>query len=150
MLYNCFRVAVMLAAIMGTLHMLSEEKYLYIFFPLAIIVWGVYTIFDENDREYLRRNGIDADEISWFFPSYEYYGLVVDENPRKSNTFNDGHHRTYPARSGGYNNTASNYNRYKPKVTEYSNPEYKKLKDKCKRNFKITIEKEEKIENGND
>jgi hypothetical protein len=44
------------------------------------------------------------------------------------------------------------YARYAPQgpyygYREYSNPVYKALKDKCKRNFKITVSKEEVTEN---
>ena len=137
MLYICFRVAVMFAAIMGVLHMISEENYLYILFPLAIIIWAIYTFFDENDREYLRRNGIDPDEVSWFFPDYSDYGAVKSTNYSTYYPRNN-YRRTYPSRT-------EDYSRYAPsnQYQGYNNTEYKKLKDKCKRNFKITISKEE-------
>lgn len=126
MLYGTFRVLLMIAAILGTLNMMVFEEYKYIFFPIAIIIWTIYTFFDSNDREYLRRNGIDADEISWFFPDYSDYDAVRSTHsayaPRG----------TYPYRKNTYNGWNNN-NQY--------NSEYKGLKDKCKRNFKITVEK---------
>ena len=146
MLYTSFRATVMIAAILGLLHMIAEGSFIYIFFPIAIIIWAIYTFFDENDREYLRRNGIDPDEISWFFPEYSDYGAVRDNHSTMNRTSGD-NRRSYPARTSG-----SSYNRYAPQGSyygyrEYSNPVYKALKDKCKRNFKITVSKEEVTEN---
>jgi hypothetical protein len=137
----------MFPSLLAILNMVATNKYEYIFFPIVILVWIIYSFFDEDDREYLRRNGIDADEISWFFPDYNDYGAVRDNyKPLKQNS--SSHIKTYPARK------ATDNSRYAPKTTYngyydydyygyasgYSNT-YKKLKDKCKRNFKITIAK---------
>lgn len=144
MLYTSFRATVMIAAIFGLLHMIAEGSFIYMFFPIAIIIWAIYTFFDENDREYLRRNGIDPDEISWFFPDYEDYGAVRDKhstmNRKSSSTYN------------GSMSANAQYSRYAPQYPfggykGYSDPVYKVLKDKCKRNFKITISKEKVTEN---
>ena len=153
MLYTSFRATVMVAAILGLLHMIAEGSFIYVFFPIVIIIWAIYTFFDENDREYLRRNGIDPDEISWFFPEYSDYGAVRDNHSTMNRTSGD-YRRSYPARtnSSSYNGSMSadaQYARYAPRNTYYgySNPVYKALKDKCKRNFKITVSKEEVTEN---
>ena len=144
MLYTSFRVTVMVSAILGLLHMIEVGSYIYIFFPIAIIIWAVYTFFDDNDREYLRRNGIDSDEISWFFPDYSDYGAVRDARPSSNNAYSN-NVRSYPSRTSsyGYNggvNYNNQYSRYAPQSGYvYSNPVYKGLKDKCKRNFKITV-----------
>ena len=147
MLYSSFRILLMFPSLLAILNMVATNKYEYIFFPIVILVWIIYSFFDEDDREYLRRNGIDADEISWFFPDYNDYGAVRDNyKPLKQNS--SSHIKTYPARK------ATDNSRYAPKTTYngyydydyygyasgYSNT-YKKLKDKCKRNFKITIAK---------
>ena len=148
MLYSSFRILLMFPSFLAILNMIATEKYEYIFFPIVILIWAIYSFFDENDREYLRRNGIDADEISWFFPDYNDYGAVRD-NHKPLNQNSSSHTRTYPARK-----TTDN-SRYAPTTaysdyydydyygytSGYSNP-YKKLKDKCKRNFKITIAKD--------
>ena len=149
MLYTSFRATVMVAAILGLLHMIAEGSFIYIFFPIAIIIWAIYTFFDENDREYLRRNGIDPDEISWFFPDYEDYGAVRDNHSPMNRTNGDNRRSTY---NGGMSANAQ-YSRYAPQYPfggykGYSDPVYKVLKDKCKRNFKITISKEKVTENG--
>ena len=104
----------------------------------------------------MRRNGIDPDEISWFFPDYDDYGAVRDNHSTMNRTSGD-YRRNYPARtsSSSYNGSMSadaQYARYAPQYPYggyggYSNPVYKALKDKCKRNFKITVSKEEVIEN---
>lgn len=146
MLYNSFRATIMSAAILGFLHMIVEGSFVYIFFPIAIIVWVIYSFFDENDREYLRRNGIDPDEISWFFPDYEYYGAVRDNHCPMNRTSSE-YRRSYPARTNSSSYSGNtNTDRYAPPYSYgtyigYSNPAYKALKDKCKRNFKITIAK---------
>ncbi len=153
MLYTSFRATVMVAAILGLLHMIAEGSFIYIFFPIAIIIWAIYTFFDENDREYLRRNGIDPKEISLFFPDYSDYGAVRDNHSTMNRTSGD-YRRSYPARisRSSYNGSMSadtQYARYAPQSSYYgySNPVYKALKDKCKRNFKITVSKEEVTEN---
>jgi len=152
MLYGSFRAAVLAAAILGLLHMIAEGSFIYIFFPIAIIIWAFYSFFDENDREYLRRNGIDPDEISWFFPEYSDYGAVRDKHSTMNRTSGD-YRRSYPARtnSSSYNGSISADVQYAPQGSyygyrEYSNPVYKALKDKCKRNFKITVSKENDTE----
>ena len=148
MLYTSFRATVMVAAILGLLHMIAEGSFIYLFFPIVIIIWAVYTFFDENDREYLRRNGIDPDEISWFFPEYSDYGAVRDNHSTMNRTSGD-YRRSYPARtsSSSYNGSMgadAQYARYAPQGSYYgySNPVYKALKAKCKRNFKITVSKD--------
>lgn len=155
MLYTSFRATVMAAAILGLLHMITEGSFIYMFFPIAIIIWAVYTFFDENDREYLRRNGINPEAISWSFNDYSDYGAVRDNHSTMNRTSGD-YRKSYPARtnSSSYNRsmgTNTQYTRYVPQNTyygyrEYSNPVYKVLKDKCKRNFKITISKENDTE----
>lgn len=157
MLYTSFRVTVMIAAILGLLHMIAEGSFVYVFFPIAIIIWAVYTLFDENDKEYLRRNGIDPDEISWFFPDYADYGAVRDSHNSMNRT-SGGYGKSHQSRINGstYNGSMSadaQYSRYAPQYPfggykGYSDPVYKVLKDKCKRNFKITISKEKITENG--
>jgi hypothetical protein len=105
----------------------------------------------------LRRNGIDPEEISWFFPDYSDYGGVRDNHSTMNRTSGD-YRRSYPARtsSSSYNGSMgadTQYARYAPQGSYYgyggySNPVYKALKDKCKRNFKVTVSKEEDTENG--
>jgi len=146
MLYSSFRVLLMFPSFLAILNMIATDKYEYIFFPIVILIWVIYSFFDEDDREYLRRNGIDADEISWFFPDYNDYGAVRDNHkPLKQNS--SSHTRTYQPMKTIDNSryapktTYGGYNDYYGYTSGYSNP-YKKLKDKCKRNFKITIAKD--------
>ena len=136
MLYTSFRATIIVAAILGILHMIAEGSFIYIFFPIAIIIWAAYSFFDEDDREYLRRNGIDPDSISWFFPEYADYGAVKDYHKPMNQTSRD-KRKTYPAR-------VNDYERYAPQTTYTTygvnyNQVYKVLRGKCKRNFKITI-----------
>lgn len=134
MLYYSFRVSLMLAAILGVFHMIDEKQYTYLFFLLAIILWAVYSFFDANDREYLKRNGIDPDYFDWITPNCNRYSGVYDN--------------TYTRNSTTYNRrTEADYSRYASKTqygeyNYYAQNAYKGLKDKCKRNFKITISKD--------
>ena len=148
MLYSSFRILLMFPSFLATLDMIAKGNYEYIFFPIVIMIWATYSFFDEDDREYLRRNGIDADEISWFFPDYNDYGAVRDKH-KPLNQNSSSHNRTYPPRKTTDNSRyapATAYSEYDGYsyygyTSGYSNP-YKKLKDKCKRNFKITIAKD--------
>lgn len=139
MLYSSFRILLMFPSFFAILNMIATDKYEYIFFPIVILIWAIYSFFDEDDREYLRRNGIDADEISWFFPNYNDYGAVRD-NHKPLNQNSSSYNRTYPPRKTTDNSRYDDYSYY-GYTSGYSNP-YKKLKDKCKRNFKITIAKD--------
>lgn len=143
MLYNSFRILLMFPSFLAILNMIATDKYEYIFFPIVILIWAIYSFFDENDREYLRRNGIDADELSWFFPDYNDYGAVRDKH-KPLNQNSSSHTRTYPARKENDNSRyypTTQYGGYGYSYYDYTNS-YKKLKDKCKRNFKITIAKD--------
>ena len=88
--------------------MICNHDYEYIFFTIAIIIWTIYSFFEENDKEFLEKYGINPEEIEWFFPNYE--------NKKKKEKIT-----TYTTTSN--HNTLPN------------------IKDKCKRNFKITIDK---------
>lgn len=142
MLYSSFRILLMFPSFLAILNMIATDKYEYIFFPTVILIWAIYSFFDEDDREYLRRNGIDADEISWFFPDYNDYGAVRD-NHKPLNQNSSNHTKTYLAKKTIDNSRyapTTTYSDYYGYTSGYNNP-YKKLKDKCKRNFKITIAK---------
>lgn len=153
MLYSSFRMLLMFPSFLAILNMIATDKYEYIFFPIVILIWAVYSFFDEDDREYLRRNGIDADEIPWFFPNYNDY-VAVRDGHKPLNQNSSSHTRTYPPRKttddSRYSPTTTynGYNDYYGYTSVYSNP-YKKLKDKCKRNFKITIAKDTEYDGTN-
>ena len=113
---------------MGLLHMLIMENYTYIMFPTAILIWALYSIFDENDKEYLKRNGIDPNKFSWLFPEDEYVYGYYDNEP-------------YSNRGGyTYSGGIKRHNHSSHNIT-YSDPEYKKIVKRCKKGFKITIDK---------
>ena len=145
MLYNSFRALMMITSIMGILNMIVHSSYEYIFFPLTIIIWGIFSFFDENDREYLRRNGIDPDEVSWFFFFYSSYGYESRSNKEIKN----GHYRyAAPARResdhSAYQPQWGTYTPYAqsnvPSGYKYNDPTYKRLLPKVKRSFKITLD----------
>lgn len=139
MLYNSFRGMMMLTAIIGIFHMIVYSSYVYIFFPIIILIWGLFSFFDENDKEFLRRHGIDPDEISWLSPEYTDYGYETKH-----------HRRIAPARNG-YTPKQNNWSYDKQTYTPYAQSyvttpntygqEYKQILPKCKRNFKISVSK---------
>lgn len=158
MLYNNFIACIMTVAFFAMIHMVVSEQWAYIILPIGILIWGIFKFFDENDRKYLEGMGIDPDEFNAFFPDYyDNYSYnrthrnvkypinndvanaqkntIVWNSPtddiRRKNTVN-----TY---SGGFNRSDFFPQRRR------NNPQYKGMVDKCKRNFKITVE-EKKLE----
>ena len=106
MLYNSFRASLMICAILGILHMIAECSFVYIFFPIAILIWGFYTFFNEDDEIYFRYNdNANYGKVNYYQPYAENNKIIT----------------------------------YKAKDEKF---DYHSLKDKCKRNFKITIAKE--------
>ena len=77
MLYNTFRAFMMIAAFFGTIVMIEEKvAWEYVFFPFTMIIWGIYSFFIDNDKEYRRRNNFYQDEYGGFYsnPYYQYSG----------------------------------------------------------------------------
>ncbi len=122
----------MVCAFMGLITMINQEQYTYIIFPISMLIWGWFSFFDPEDREYLRRNGIDPDSFSALFP---------DDDP-----YNSKHHiRTNDSYCNGYG-SRYNYKQYTPQNPPYNESnkklnrlEYKAVSKKCKRSFKITV-----------
>lgn len=122
MLYDSFRVMMMICASVGIIHMIGTDSYIYIFFPIIILIWGIYSLFDENDKEYLRRNG--------FFYEDDYFSTTNGNNH---------HHRTttYQGYTGrGYSQSPTYH------YSAYESKKYEHIAKKCNRNFKITIDKD--------
>lgn len=143
MLYNNFIVCMMSCALLALFNMIETQNWEYVILPIGILIWGVFKFFDEDDREYLRREGIDPDKYNAFFPDL-------------SDDWRDNHTRTYqttPRRSGNTitwdgqdRNATFDSNLYGDKVKTWQNPVYKGMVKKCKRNFKITISEKNKNE----
>ena len=153
MLYNNFIVCMMTCAFFALLSMIDNHEWHYIILPIGILIWGIFKFFDENDREFLRRLGINPDEFNVFFPNdNERYSI----NTRTTNS--------YPKRNGNtvtwenvednfdsdlFRGQKSDHTRYQPTTTTYNrgstwqNPLYKGMVKKCKRNFKITVSEKE-------
>ena len=130
MLYGIFVVFMILLSIMGIVHMLVFESYTYIIFPVSTFVWGCYKFFKDNDDEFCRRNNVDPDiNIGWLF------GFGDDNEYTQYGQYNQ---------YGGYNRNANN-TRYQPTTYtsryQYSDPEYKKILPRCRRNSMVTTEK---------
>jgi len=145
----------MTCAFFALLNMIDNQEWQYIILPIGILIWGFFKFFDENDREYLRRNGIDPDKYNAFFPDmYDYpnshhrtTSYPSHNGRREGNTITwdrveDNFDSNLFRGSGGTNE----YTRYQPKapVRTWQDQSYKGMVKKCKRNFKITVEESEK------
>ena len=127
MTYLFFRAMMIFMSVMGLITMMTLDDYKYVLFPIAMFVWSIFSFFDEDDKEYMRRNNINPNSHSWFFPedegyyNYEYY---------------DSGQRQY------HSNTRTTH------VTRVTtpDPEYKKIVKRCRKNFKVTIDKINKDE----
>lgn len=97
---------------MGLICMISQNTFTFVILPIIIIIWGLFSFFEPNDKEYLRRNGTIDDE---------YLSLFSD---------------------GGYYNNAKCPTSY----IGGNRSQYNEISKKCKRNFKISIGEEEKLE----
>lgn len=159
MLHNNFIVCMMTCSVLALLYMFDKGDYDYIILPIGILIWGIFKFFDENDRKYLEDRGIDPDEFNAFFPD-EYDNTYKSHHrthtPSTNSGVRSGNTITWNSPSdsrreapyndyygyGGYDRYSS-YGTYNKK---YQNPVYKNLVKKCKRNFKITVDKESKNE----
>ena len=161
MLYNNFIACIMTCAFFALITMIDNHDWEYILLPIGILIWGIFKFFDANDRDWLWDRGIDPDEYNAFFP--DIYDDKYHRRYQRSNT-------SYPTRNGntitwnnsggthvedafdsnlfgGCNGTHDDYSRYQPKTTRtWNDPRYKGMVDKCKRNFKITVEEKKEEE----
>lgn len=169
MLYNTFLVCMMITSVFGILHMVDNQNMEYIIFPIAFLVAAVFKFFDANDRKYLEGLGINPDEFNAFFPDYyDNYSY----NHRRGRNFGSSRENSIYAPGNNSNNAKVNDNTIiwqNPRNTErktspmysdgfglgdnsrfmprrYQDPSYKGMANKCKRNFKISINTEEKDE----
>jgi hypothetical protein len=155
----------MACAFFALISMCIDGQWTYIILPIGILLWGFFKFFDDNDRQFLQRHGINPDEFDAWNP--DYYD-IVDSKPSTS-TYGRNRHKS----STRIDTFGSSIDRDKNTITwdspsdtrrsgvgdtgfwstnlfprrRYSDPTYKGLVSKCKRNFKITIEeKSEKNE----
>ena len=122
MLYATFRVMATFCGVMGLIIMISQGTFTFVILPIIIIIWGLFSFFEPNDREYLRRNGIIEDEYLSFFSDDGYY------NNTQYGTYNPRSTQCTTSYIGG----------------KYS--QYNEISKKCKRNFKISVGEEKKLE----
>lgn len=153
MLYNNFIACIMTVAFFAMIDMVVNEQWAYIILPIGIFIWGIFKFFDANDRKYLEDMGIDPDEFNAFFPDY-YDNYTYNRTHRRNSnypTYNNGasvnkNTITWESPTDGIMrestlDTYKGFNRggFFPQRRR-DNPEYKGMAQKCKRNFKITIE----------
>lgn len=110
MLYLSFRFILFFTSFFGILSMISTDNIQYLYFPIIMLIWVLYTFFREEDEEYKKRNGY-------------YY--------RTNNSRN----RNYSS----YDSNLSYYGVYNNFSPQSYKQEYKKIAKKCKRTLKITL-----------
>ena len=92
MTYLFFRTMMIFMSVMGFITMMTLDDYKYVLFPIAMFVWAIFSFFDEDDKEYMRRNNISPNR-NWLFPddedyyNYEYYDSGYRQYPS--------HHRVH-------------------------------------------------------
>ena len=133
MLYGIFVFFMIVLSGFGIIHMCVMGSYTYIIFPISTLVWGLYKYFRDNDDEYCRRNNIEPGmDIGWLIGMGDdngTYGQYGD------NSYYNG--SGYTANSRHHINTGNTqHNRY-----QYSDPEYKKILPRCRRNSMVTTDK---------
>lgn len=156
MLYNNFIICIMSCALFAMINMIHDQHWRYIILPIGILIWGSYKFFRDNQRSYLKQMGKDPDRedsiLSDFFfgsdyDSYDSYGSYGGYNshntPRRHGntiTWDNGSRRVednFDYELYRHKGT-SDYTRYQPR--NWQDPRYKGMVEKCKRNFKITVE----------
>jgi hypothetical protein len=152
----------MSCALLTMVNMIYDQHWQYILLPIGILLWGSYVFFKDNDREYLKSRGINPDDYETSFTDFLYGGYNSYDN------YNGYGRTTYnpPKRNGNtitWDNSrvednfdsnlfGSDHTRYQPKqpyVRNYQDPRYKGMVEKCKRNFKITVEENDKKDETN-
>ena len=129
MLYGIFAIFMIILSIMGIIHMCVFDSYTYLIFPLSTLVWGLYKFFRENDEEYCRRNGIKPGTgMDWLlgFDDEPYYG-EYNRYGQYGNNYYPNENYIHPR-----HNTSTRF---------YSDPEYKKILPRCRRNSMVTTDK---------
>lgn len=142
-LYNNFIVCMMCCAFFALLNMIDEQEWQYIVLPIGILIWGFFKFFDENDREYLIREGYDPDTFNGW--------LSEDSNRYSTTSYQGRSNYTLPAD----NATRTTWQNSQPAVSRQggattvtwvnrgTEQDYKHLVSKCRRNFNIAIGKDE-------
>ena len=135
MLYSFFRIIFGIADCFAVCYMFTNGDYEYAFFLITILLWCAYSFFREDDNEYLIREGIDPEEISWYFPQMTYEEAI--RNRSKQN---------YIASDGNINYTQNNRHYSKRKTntatTTLVNDSNASNKLKNKVSIKITVAKD--------
>lgn len=128
MLYLSFRFSLVFTAFMGILIMIAREEYDYIYFPIVMVLWVFYTFFQEEDKEYRRRNG-----------EYHTIGTGIFDYDCWEDTWLYGGD-TYPQYNKNHKSTRFDNSLYTKTVNSTKNdPVYKKVPKKYKRTLKITV-----------
>lgn len=128
MLYNLFKLVMMISSFVGFFIMLDRGHNDYVVFPIALFTWGMYSLlkstegFFNFDDEY---KSYPYDKVpNDVYSSYRQYNGYNDGHVIRMNQNDDNEDWWRKARGGSYNNIS-----------------YNGMSKKCKRNFKITINK---------
>jgi hypothetical protein len=138
--------------------MIYDQHWQYLLLPIGILLWGSYVFFKDNDRDYLKSRGIDPEEYETSFSDFLYggynsydnyseYNRTSYQSPRRNgNTITWDNNGDGDFSSDLYGSDHTMYQPKPPYARSYQDPRYKGMVKKCKRNFKITVEKDNENE----
>ena len=135
MLYGCFRFFMIGMSITAIIHMLYNDSYTYIIFPISTLIWGFYSFFKNEDDEWCRRNGIKRDSWSWLL------GIDINDGYDRNDYYGNRYSSGYDNYYGVPDSHIRTYNQTTVNKYHYSDPEYKKILPRCRKNSIVSIEK---------
>ena len=95
MLYRFYLFSMMFTSIMGILYMIYINSFMFIFFPIAILIGGLYYFFkDYDDNRYEVRNYYTSRGNNYY--NRNLYSL---ENDNPSHTTNTTYNHNYTGRT---------------------------------------------------
>lgn len=93
MLYRFYLFSMMFASVMGILYMIYINSFMFIFFPIAILIGGLYYFFkDYDDNRYEVRNYYTSRGNKYY--NRNLYSLEND-NPSNATYDYNPKHKTY-------------------------------------------------------
>lgn len=96
MLYRFYLFSMMFASVMGILYMIYINSFMFVFFPIAILIGGLYYFFkDYDDNRYEVRNYYTSRGNKYY--NRNLYSLENDNPSNATNTTYDYNpkHKTY-------------------------------------------------------
>lgn len=136
MLYKAFTIMMMLCALVGGCVMLYNSEYTFLIFPIAILIGGIYYFFEEDDKEYLKANGIDVGEFYWLDPN-----SYSSDDPFQYDTFGTSNRKSVGGYPSYHQVATTDHTSYMPPTQRKNDAVYKVISAKCKTNVNVSVVK---------